>query len=347
MSALSSDFVVSVVVQGRNDSDPSASIQLGEGAVWDADAQLLYWIDITAKRLFIYDPSSDTNRSLPLPYKPGTVVQTRTPHLLLLPLSNGFSFLDTRTGAVTHTGIDPEAHLPHNRFNDGKCDPKGRLCAGTMHVDAATPHTGALYSLSADMQCRTLMTGVTISNGIVWTRDGSTLYYIDSNAFNVRAFPYDVESGSIGEGRVVMEIPDGWGKADGCTIDEHDNLWIAAWNGNKGQAAAHPSPLFLPPSAAPSLTSSCFPLVCVVVCYDPRQQKELLTIPIPSRYVTSCAFGGPDLADLYVTSASAGEGWPADYDLEPLAGSLFVVKGLRVKGVKSVPFAGSLTQAGQ
>ena len=260
MSLPSPDFAVSVVVQGRNVTDHSASIQLGEGAVWDSDAQRLYWIDITSQRLFIYDPATHLNRTLPpLPHKPGTVVPTRTPHLLLVPMADGFSYVDARTGTVTHTGVDPETHLPHNRFNDGKCDPAGRLCAGTMHVDASTPHTGALYSLTGDLRCSTLLTGVTISNGIVWTRDGGTMYYIDSNAYNVRAFGYDVERGVIvGEGRVVMEIPDGWGKADGCTIDEHDNLWIAAWNGNKGQPIPPPS---LPHNPHPSPRVLC-PLPC-------------------------------------------------------------------------------------
>jgi len=228
---------------------------------------------------------------------------------------HGFSFVSWSDKRVIPANVDPEADMAHNRFNDGKCDPSGRLIAGTMHVDAGDTTTGSLYSLSGDLTVKRLLGNIGISNGIVWTRRGDIMYYIDSNQYNVVAFDYNTIDGTISNKREVFKVDPAWGKPDGMTIDSNDDLWICAWNGNK------------------------------VVHYDPRLQKVLLTIHIPSRYVTSCAFAGPHLADLYVTTASAGEGWPPDYQLEPLAGSLFVVKGLGVRGVPSVAFAGPISSA--
>jgi sugar lactone lactonase YvrE len=126
---------------------------------------------------------------------------------------------------VIPTGIDPEADIDTNRFNEGKCDPAGRFLAGTMHVDAGDTHTGNLWVLSPELTVRRLISGVGISNGIVWTRDGCTMYYIDSNQYSVDAYDYDVGSGSISNRRQVLKVDAQWGKPDGMTIDEHDNLW--------------------------------------------------------------------------------------------------------------------------
>ncbi|CAF0886613.1 unnamed protein product [Didymodactylos carnosus] len=210
-----------------------------------------------------------------------------------------------------HTGIDPESHLPNNRFNDGKCDPRGRLVAGTMHVDAKTKHTGALYSLNEKYNVTKLLDRVSISNGIVWSKDGHCMYYIDTFEYNVVSYDYNLNDGTISNRRVIFEFEESkYGSPDGMTIDENDNLWIAFWNGSK------------------------------VRQFDPRQQKELSEINLPVRFVTSCAFGGSDLNDLYITCAASEN--KKDFDFAPLAGSLFVVKNIGVRGVPSVPFAGDV-----
>jgi len=287
-------------------------VLLGEGVMYDSKADLIYWIDITAKRLHIYNPNTKEDRSIDLPQKPGTVVSTQQSDVLLVSAANGFYYVDISTNSVVYSGIDPEPGLEDNRLNDGKVSPDGRLFVGSMHIDAATPNTGSLYRVDPSFTIHKAISPVTISNGLAWTKDGKTMYYIDSNQFNVMAYDYDINDGSLSNPREVMKVDEEWGKPDGCCIDENDNLWIAAWNGNK------------------------------VVQYDPRQQKELYRLQIPSRYVTSVCFGGKDLTDLYISSASAGAGWPADYELEPFAGSLFVVHNCGVKGVASVPFAGAV-----
>ena len=113
----------------------------------------------------------------------------------------------------------------NNRFNDGKCDPRGRFLAGTMEMDENAPN-GSLYSFDGDSVTK-LLGDVTISNGLAWSPDYKTLYYIDTPSHEVKAFDYDLENGTIGNMRVVIKISDALGHPDGMTSDTQGNLWIA------------------------------------------------------------------------------------------------------------------------
>lgn len=284
---------------------PVTSVQslLGEGAIWYRSA--LYWVDILGKRVHRYDPATGEHREYVTPETVGTVVPRATGGLVVA-LQHGFAHLDEESGEVTPLGepVDPR---PETRFNDGKCDPAGRLWAGTMGFNSE-PGMGSLYMLDVDGRVEEKIPGVTTSNGICWNRDATEMYYIDTPTHEVWAFDYDVKTGAIGNRRVAVKIDPAEGAPDGMTIDADGNLWIALWGGS------------------------------AVVCHNPATGERLRKIELPCAQVTSCAFGGPDLNELYITTARVG------YDEEklknePLAGRLFHVK-LDVKGVPAFAYAG-------
>ena len=128
--------------------------------------------------------------------------------------------------------VNPEQHLPGNRFNDGKCDPAGRFLAGTMD-DAEKEASGSLYSYSPDGTLKTLLTGLRISNGLTWSPDHQTFYHIDTPTRQVTAFDYDLATGNLANPRPVISIPPELGWPDGMTSDAEGMLWVAMWGGAK------------------------------------------------------------------------------------------------------------------
>ena len=277
---------------------------VGEGSLWDPEDKLLYWIDILSHELYIYDPAKGTNRTIPTAQAVGTVVK-RAQGGLLLALHNGFAFLDLDTEKIAPIA-DPERDIPANRFNDGKCDPAGRFWAGTMEFHGK-PDAGALYCLNTDLTVAEKLRPTAISNGIVWSADAKTMYFICTVANNVRAFDYDIDTGNISNERVVVEN-DGQGGLDGMAIDAEDKLWVAVFGG------------------------------WGVRRYDPDNGALMQDLRLPMECVTSCAFGGDNLDELYVTSAVVSLDDKAQAE-QPLAGSL-VKLDPGVRGVPAVSFAG-------
>ena len=278
--------------------------RLGEGAIWDPQRKLLLWVSILDHELYLYDPETGSNRVIPTCQAVGTVV----PHAgagVVVALHNGIATLDLDSEKIVPI-TDPERDIPGNRFNDGKCDPGGRLWAGTMAFDA-TPDAGALYCLDTDRTLTRKISPVTISNGIVWNGACDTMFYIDTAANNVRAYDYDIDSGEIGNERVVVANEAGGG-FDGMAIDAEDNLWIAVYQGSG------------------------------VRCYNPGSGGLIRELRLPVSNVTSCAFGGGELEDLYVTCAREGLDEEA-LGGQPLAGSLFRLKP-GAEGVPSHSYAG-------
>ncbi|HSQ39683.1 MAG TPA: SMP-30/gluconolactonase/LRE family protein, partial [Anaerolineales bacterium] len=181
-----------------------------------------------------------------------------------------------------------------NRFNDGKCDPAGRLLAGTMDMDEKAA-SGNLYSLEAGKPPRKLLDGIRISNGLAWSPDYRLFYYIDTPTRQVRAFDYDLETGNISKPRVVVEIPSGMGFPDGMTSDMEGRLWIAQWGGSR--------------------VSKWNPLT--------GQKEAEIAVPVP--HVTSCVFGGPRRDILFVTTARVGLD-KSTLAQNPLSGGLFQIQ---------------------
>ncbi len=269
---------------------------LGEGALWEARRGRLLWVDILGKSLHLFDPDAGVDRALDVGQFIGTVVPRRSGGLVVA-LYDGLAALDPETGQLTFLA-DPEADRPDNRFNDGKCDPAGRFWAGTMSMKREAGAAG-LYVLETDGTVRRALTGVTTSNGLAWSADARTLYYIDTRLKRVDAFDYDLAAGSIANRRPVIRIPEADGRPDGMTIDAEDMLWVAHWEGGR------------------------------VTRWDPASGALLQTIRVPVARVTSCAFGGPALDTLYITTARPDSPDPA----QPHAGGLFAAR----PGVRGVP----------
>ncbi|MEI7928745.1 MAG: SMP-30/gluconolactonase/LRE family protein [Verrucomicrobiales bacterium] len=269
----------------------------GEGPIWWRNA--LYYVDIEDQRVHRYDPASGEERSWEVGQRVGTVVPREAGGLVFAG-DHGLFFLDEETGALTPIA-DPEPDKPDNRFNDGKCSPDGRFFAGTISLVKKTGDA-RLYRLDPDLSLHEVFGPVTNSNGIAWSGDGKTAYYIDTPRREVLAFDY--ENGHLRNPRTAFSTEAIEGSADGMTIDADDHLWVAFCHG------------------------AC------VVCFDPATGNELQRVELPCLETTACAFGGPGLADLYVTTGIHKS------VVEEHAGRLLLVRGLGVCGVPACAFRG-------
>lgn len=278
---------------------------LGEGPLWIAERNSLFWVDIMESRIHAFAPDTGENATIDVGQHVGAAVARRSGGLILA-LRNGFGALDLETGKVTLIR-DPESDRPGNRFNDGKCDPAGRFWAGTMAYDF-TPGAGSLYRLDTDLSVSPMIENVTISNGMAWTADLETFYYIDTPTSQVRAFDYDVTSGAISNGRVAIDVDPDIGHPDGMSIDSVGNLWVALWGGWK------------------------------VGCWNPSTNELLQTVSVQAEQVSSCAFGGASMNELYITTAREGLS-KERLGPQPHAGGLFRAR-LDVLGPEAFSFAG-------
>ncbi len=258
--------------------------QLGEGPVWDHRIGRLAWLDILEGFVHLTEVASGRTESIEV----GAPVGALALH------GDGDYLLAIRNGFARLSGVEVsefrEAFEPGNvRMNDGSVDLAGRFLAGSMG-DGESP-VGSLYGRDVDGTIRTLFADVTISNGIAWSSDGSLMYFIDSARQSVDVMGYDLAEGNVIDRRTWVEIPESHGTPDGMTIDSDGCVWVALWDGGK------------------------------VRRYSPAGEV-MSEIAVPTARTTSCAFGGPDLDRLFITTAAVGidpTGPGAD-----LAGAVFV-----------------------
>jgi len=278
---------------------------LGEGPIWDMERQVLWWTDILRGVVHCYNPADESNRTWEIGQMVGTLVTAQSGGLVLA-AQNGLLRFDPETGA-TDVIVDPEPDKPGNRFNDGKCDPGGRLWAGTMPIteDSAT---GSMYCLHPDEHVERQGGDYSIPNGIVWNAEATVMYHIDSPTRRVDAWDFDNATGTISNRRTAIEIQDEGAFPDGMAMDTEGKIWVALWGGWS------------------------------VVRFDPETGEELARIPVPVSRTSACAFGGPDLDELYITTAKK-DITEADLEKEPLAGCVFKAR-VEVSGLPPVAFAG-------
>ncbi|MGV9244722.1 SMP-30/gluconolactonase/LRE family protein [Streptomyces sp. NPDC003710] len=268
---------------------------LGEGPTWDAAAGRLIWVDILGSRVHTYDPARGRRTVMATGQHVGAA-KPRADGGLVVNLRDGVALYGPGGGDFRRLHRDP---VPGRRGNDAAVAPDGSLWAGTMRYDEA-PGGGTLTRITGDGTVRTVLDDVTVSNGTGWSPDGRLMYYTDSPTRRIDVFDVG-EDGLPARRRPLAHIDRGF--PDGLTVDADGCVWVALWDGG----AIHR--------------------------YTPAGKLDRV-LRLPVRRPTACAFGGPDLSDLYVTSARAGLEAP-----HPLSGSLLVVPGAG-KGLPQPAFAG-------
>jgi sugar lactone lactonase YvrE len=256
----------------------------GEGPAWDAASRRLLWLDMQGQR--IHRTTEDGVDEEVAYERPTASVAPRSGGGYAVALNDGV-FLEDPAGTLEPIFLVPDASIAH--LNDGKCDPWGRFWIGSMAWDAVSP-LGSLYRVDSDHTVTTVLTGVTISNGMAWTADRRTMYYIDTGAQRVDAF--DMDDGAIRpeSRRAAVVIGAGPGRPDGMALDDEGCLWVALWCGG----AVHR--------------------------YTPDGTLDTI-LSLPVSQVTSCAFGGSDGGVLFITTSTLGA--PADAMSTGPAGALY------------------------
>ncbi|KAG8264094.1 hypothetical protein J6590_019443 [Homalodisca vitripennis] len=297
-------------------------VGLGEGPYWDEESQTLYFIDLFNHEIHNYNPKTKEHHSVNVETegKPVTLVVKvkNEKNKFVISVKNHLAVVNW--DGISSKPLNPE-HLADiessnatTRLNDGKCDPSNRLWAGTMGPllkgshDQFEEEKGAFYIIHKNLTVTKQLSKVGISNGLAWSLDKKKMYFIDSLKCRVDSYDYDDASGVISNEKTVFCLKKNniKGLPDGMTIDAEGMLWVAVYGG------------------------AC------VLRINPNSGELLHTLKIPSLQTTSVAFGGPNLEDLYVTSAKVGftEEMEKQY---PFAGHTFRVTGLGVKGTPSLP----------
>lgn len=267
---------------------------VGESPTWCERKKKLYWVDIVGKKIHCYNPSNKQNDTFDLPDLVTAIALCEDDNKVVLSLRKTVGLYDLQT-RVLDILITVETEQPNNRFNDAKCDPQGRLWAGTMNNSSFSSPDGVLYLLTSGKHCDNMMSGVACANGAGWSPDNKTMYFTDTFHYTVFAFDYDSETGNISNRRPFIVLdPKGPAVPDGLTVDAQGFIW-----------SAHPG-------------------IGQIVRFDPAgKQERVVQLPVPR--TTSCAFGGEDMKTLFVTSATELM-TSAEIIAAPLSGSLFAIE---------------------
>ena len=274
--------------------------QLGEGPLWSARENAIYWVDILAPALHRYSLANAQITTWPMPEKIGWVVERRGQPGFIAGLQSGFVEL-TLDPVVCKPIANPEPHLPNNRMNDAKVDAFGRIWAGTMDCDIRSA-SGALYCLDPQFKVTQQDSGYLVTNGPAFGARNECMYHNDTARGVVYRFDLSTD-GTISGKTPFLTFPEEWGSPDGMTVDAEGGLWIAHWGGSRVSR-------FKP---------------------DGKLDRQIL---LPASQITSCVFAGTNLDRLFVTSAAV------DKSNEPLSGALFEIDPQGARGLEPNLFAG-------
>ncbi len=272
-----------------------AHATIAESLLWEPAEAALYWMDVKQPALHRLDPASMARRSWPMPADIGAFALIADRDAALVALRTGLFTLSLADGALDRVAappFDPELH----RFNEGACDAAGRFWVGIMFdpLPGHAHHPREPAILSTWTEAGGLVTqpeAAELHNGMAWSPDGTLFYLSHSWQQTVFAFPFDAASGRLGSRRVFVEVPEALGLPDGAAVDEEGAYWCALHGGGRLHRYAPDGAL-------------------------------LREIMLPVSQPTMCAFGGPDLRTLFVSSASDKLS-PEQLRREPHAGGLF------------------------
>lgn len=278
----------------------------GESPLWHAAQQAWYWVDIPARRIWRLEPASGALRHWQAPEMVACIAADREGGLIA-GMETGIVRLvlgDDGTAYAMRLAAPPEAELGAGmRFNDGRCDRQGRFWSGTMFMDmGAARAVGGLYRYSGREGLHgPYVSGMLTQNGLAWSPDGRTMYLSDSHPQRrmVWAFDYDTDTGTPQRQRVFLDLTGQVGRPDGAAVDVDGCYWTCANDGG------------------------------VLQRYTPQGKLDR-EIALPMAKPSMCAFGGPELDTLLVTSIDPGSGGAA--------GSVVLLRP-GVRGVAETPFA--------
>jgi sugar lactone lactonase YvrE len=272
---------------------------VGEGALWDHRTDTVFWVDIKNPGIWRYHPKTGKHSRIDAPERVGFIALTHDPDIVIAGFKSGLARFHL-FGGETQPLVSPEPENPGNRINDGCVGPDGALYFGTMHDEETRP-SGAFWRWDGKELTR-FHEGITVTNGPAFSHDGQTLYATDTTNGTIYAF--DLDQGRLGEPRRFVQFHEGWGHPDGMAVDAEGHLWVCHWGGSH------------------------------ITRFAPDGSVERI-VPVPTAQVTKCAFGGPDLTTLYITTAAIGH----DPHIDPMAGHLFMVE-TDIRGLSANIFEG-------
>ncbi len=275
---------------------------LGEAPAWCPVERVVYWVDIEGRTILRMDPRSGERQVFPQAYEFGCLVK-RADGGFIGGTNAGLVHLDADLKS-TEIFATPESEFPNNRFNDGKCDRRGRFWVGSTDKNETEPN-GALYRVNGSSDVLRMLPDVIVSNGLGWSPDDSVMYFTDSGCGVIYAFDFDLDTGGVDNRREFARVAPADGLPDGLAVDAEGFVWGANWGGWR------------------------------ITRYDPDGRIDrIIDLPVPQ--VTSVAFGGDRLDRMFVTTARLG--LTGDQLKEaPLSGGLFMIDA-GVAGLPEVPY---------
>jgi len=274
--------------------------RVGEGPCWDAESSTLHWVDILAGQIYSSNISTGHTTFVHVETMVGAAVPRRHHRGFVAATAEGFAEITASGELITRCPVLPDGQ----RMNDAKCDSLGRLWAGSTDLGFAAG-AGQLHLLNPDFSSRIMLSGLSLPNGMGWSPDGRTFYLIDTIEREICAFEVDLADCVLSSRRVLRSFAEDAGLPDGMCVDTLGCLWVAIWGGNRVERISPGGAL-------------------------------LGTFAVPVRQPSSCAFGGPDLGQLFITSAREG----LDLSPDDQDGSVFVLAETGARGLPVSVFAG-------